>query len=830
MVNEEIFESPVLEGQNESVVIEVSGSGRHKSAQKEEMHCVFPADTRTLISDDVKDLIDELLFKVDNVLNSLMVNNSYPLSLYLSPKIHNNILLPLGCAKKCTVECMSVQSPIHELDVKSGGTSVTPCYINQQDDMIRERRMEWPMNHQAIRGMYSSCISDNASDMITLGIQCQNKKFMLTLSNILKGKGSQDDLLYGIIVKMKEKLAVMEMESQQCKVPKNKLLKIQEVAQNLGKSEGKLDELKVKYKKVVTENKDLKKERQSFSEEKRALRKEIKEIKDLMALKEKSIIGLHEKLELARVNEIRLLAKVELLESITASKQVGMNIVENEAMDRCAEKISKIQELEKQVSVKESQIADNNRKIEKLNQDLTITNDLLAEKDKHINNIDRMYAETIETKNKVIEQLTRVTNTEDELALGFKRILIKTLAEKELRNVKELYMDMKCTNASTQTTQERELKTAPTINNLHEPDHNVLHSSGDVHVEEIAMRENQNIPPLCALDSEIPLENVSPLDNHNHRIPLVHGNNIENKHEMVTVRVLNLPPDMEVSAIESFFDINKINGKKVCHVVICKITKYRVLVKIVVPRNMVDGLLKFDNAMLHKRKLRIFLVEKCRLGAECMRKICRFGHEEVYSAPCKTVTPSLAAKKIDAKDVASNTNSSGTPTKAVENDKLSVSKKETLWMIKNLPEKINTLGVLRFIRNLGIVVHEKRNEYQVLSIKTYAEINDDKKVEAILQMPEEMGRRLLTQNGAVIGNCCVEVLRTKECRFGEKCLNLNKNCSFYHKKNVDRSGDVPGKNVQLCWFQTSCPFGDKCKFAHPEEEINKADGKMGKNC
>ena len=192
--------------------------------------------------------------------------------------------------------------------------------------------------------------------------------------------------------------------------------------------------------------------------------------------------------------------------------------------------------------------------------------------------------------------------------------------------------------------------------------------------------------------------------------------------------------------------------------------------------------------------------------------------------------PSLAAKKIDAKDVASNTNSSGTPTKAVENDKLSVSKKETLWMIKNLPEKINTLGVLRFIRNLGIVVHEKRNEYQVLSIKTYAEINDDKKVEAILQMPEEMGRRLLTQNGAVIGNCCVEVLRTKECRFGEKCLNLNKNCSFYHKKNVDRSGDVPGKNVQLCWFQTSCPFGDKCKFAHPEEEINKADGKMGKNC
>ena len=67
-------------------------------------------------------------------------------------------------------------------------------------------------------------------DTITLGMQFQNKKFMLTLNNMLKGKSSEVDILYGMILKLKEKLSMIELENQQCTVKKNEVLKIQEVA------------------------------------------------------------------------------------------------------------------------------------------------------------------------------------------------------------------------------------------------------------------------------------------------------------------------------------------------------------------------------------------------------------------------------------------------------------------------------------------------------------------------------------------------------------------------------------------------------------------------
>ena len=75
--------------------------------------------------------------------------------------------------------------------------------------------------------------------------------------------------------------------------------------------------MKEKHKKVVAENKDLRRERKFGNEEKASLRKEIKDQKNVLYQREKSIIGLHEKSELARVNEVRLQARIELLESMT---------------------------------------------------------------------------------------------------------------------------------------------------------------------------------------------------------------------------------------------------------------------------------------------------------------------------------------------------------------------------------------------------------------------------------------------------------------------------------------------------------------------------------
>ena len=113
--------------------------------------------------------------------------------------------------------------------------------------------------------------------------------------------------------------------------------------------------------------------------------------------------------------------------------------------------------------------------------------------------------------------------------------------------------------------------------------------------------------------------------------------NIENKSndeypehredKLVTLRVINLPTNFDIPAIEKLFDINN-NDAKVCDVVIDKINDQRVIVKIISPESIASGVLKFDQTMIHNRKIRIFLVDKCRLGSECSRRICRFGHEE----------------------------------------------------------------------------------------------------------------------------------------------------------------------------------------------------------
>ena len=33
--------------------------------------------------------------------------------------------------------------------------------------------------------------------------------------------------------------------------------------------------------------------------------------------------------------------------------------------------------------------------------------------------------------------------------------------------------------------------------------------------------------------------------------------------------------------------------------------------------------------------------------------------------------------------------------------------------------------------------------------------------------------------------------------------------------NGDSANKKTGQPVTLCWFQSSCPFGKKCKFLHP---------------
>ena len=62
-----------------------------------------------------------------------------------------------------------------------------------------------------------------------------------------------------------------------------------------------------------------------------------------------------------------------------------------------------------------------------------------------------MYAEIIRTKDDVIETYKKVSEDDDEVGKSLKRILMQTLADKELRNVKDLYKSMKCQDVQCQT-------------------------------------------------------------------------------------------------------------------------------------------------------------------------------------------------------------------------------------------------------------------------------------------------------------------------------------------------------------------------------------------
>ena len=136
------------------------------------------------------------------------------------------------------------------------------------------------------------------------------------------------------------------------------------------------------------------------------------------------------------------------MESITLTKDA--DVVDSESVDRSAEKISKIRELEEKLKVKDASLEQSCEKVSEARQELTKLKDLLAEKDTYIKNVDNLYAEILNRKDQSIEYFNRVTNDDDEVAKGFKRLLMKSLAEKEVQNIKELYNEMKCRNVNMQ--------------------------------------------------------------------------------------------------------------------------------------------------------------------------------------------------------------------------------------------------------------------------------------------------------------------------------------------------------------------------------------------
>ena len=99
------------------------------------------------------------------------------------------------------------------------------------------------------------------------------------------------------------------------------------------------------------------------------------------------------------------------------------------------------------------------------------------------------------------------------------------------------------------------------------------------------------------------------------------------KENMVTIRVVNLPPDIDEANIRRLFGLNEHEYR--C-VLIERIHANKVVVKVILPQSLGQEMLKFNMKTIHHRVIKVYKTEKCRLGDSCARKVCRFGHEERY--------------------------------------------------------------------------------------------------------------------------------------------------------------------------------------------------------
>ena len=167
-------------------------------------------------------------------------------------------------------------------------------------------------------------------EIITLGVEFKNKKFLLSLGNIISGKGIKNEPLYRTILKLKEKIGILEAEKQETVVPRIEALKIQEVAQEVQDKNTKLEEMKTKIKKLTEENRDLKKERVQMTADRKKLMDEIAVKEKAIKSKENSVISLHEKVVLLSASEARLQAKIQLLESTNQILDESIDVSESQ--------------------------------------------------------------------------------------------------------------------------------------------------------------------------------------------------------------------------------------------------------------------------------------------------------------------------------------------------------------------------------------------------------------------------------------------------------------------------------------------------------------------
>ena len=339
----------------------------------------------------------------------------------------------------------------------------------------------------------------------------------------------------------------------------------------------------------------------------------------------------------------------------------------------------------------------------------------------------------------------------------------------------------------------------------------------------------------------------------------------QDKEELVTIRVINLPPDIDELNIRRLFGLclTSKDDDKFYSVIVERTSFNKVDVKIILPQSLEQEILKFHLKTIHQRVIKVFKIEKCRLGDSCARKVCRFGHEKRYCGEGNiqsVQTGGYGAVNVhrqeallinrgqtsrDEQNGESNGGSTfmnsgdqyiletsgrekSTSTKIDRGDQSNAQDGEICCVkILGLPQKISQEGVLRIIKMNAGMGNSEASQVKVRWVKQYQGAHGEPKTEACVVMSKVLAENIMKITGSKIDGFPIEVREVLVCKYHGKvggCSDLN--CQFFHpeatgENNRNENQSRNGQSNRPCWFEfeARCPFGKSCKFQHRNSEM-----------
>ena len=489
-----------------------------------------------------------------------------------------------------------------------------------------------------------------------------------------------------------------------------------------------------------------------------AQNKKSKELGETILQQESLHQKLEERISLNDMVEIKLRAQIDILEKSVegTAQQENINMEEEKIQEQC-----EIKELHELVDSKVKEIDNLEKRLINLPIKHNKAMDEMAEKNIRIKEIDNFYDEMLQTKDESIKILKRIYG-DDDVSTGFRRLLMKRFAEEEHSNLKQMYNNIKyvdmgtqCNNSSAGSTSLREDTDACNNGDVNNASENVISLSGT------SGEPNSNKQYIGGVQLEC------------------------NSDELISIRVKNLPAGSNVERVRDLLHLERNIGK-----ISIQSINGRLGAMLIVPVAHRDHVLACNGARINQKTLWIGVVEKCRLGGACQRKVCRFGHPE--------------------RDVLENE-----AVQSVVNEG-----EKSFIKISPLPRECNEFDIKEML-----YVDERTDVAGQSKVLAISPIGDFNQAEAIIEVPKWVGKKIIRLNGTKVAGQTIFVEELKICKFGHTC---SRPCTFYHLNwNVQQMRD----NVIIDGYRTKseilcanngkyCKWIPNCGYKHTDGRFN----------